>query len=112
MNAPQFREKNSVLGSVRAVIALLLLACTTRVLGDPPDSKPAASQSAPIHVDAAHLCGRLDQQNGFNVLYLWGTPQERGVAQGYLLASEIHAMLTEYLDDRALSGGPTVYQSV
>ncbi|MAG56205.1 MAG: hypothetical protein CMJ83_07945 [Planctomycetes bacterium] len=35
------------------------------------------------------ICGRFVEKDGFRTLYLWGTPEQRGFAQGYLLADTI-----------------------
>lgn len=37
----------------------------------------------------ADLCGRYVKDDGFRTLYLWGTPRQRGYAQGWLLAEVI-----------------------
>lgn len=43
----------------------------------------------PAQAPPADLCGRYVNEDGFRVLYLWGTPEQRGFAQGWLLADVI-----------------------
>lgn len=47
--------------------------------------------------------GTLTRVDGVRVLRVWGTPAERGYAQGYLLASDIVTLLDEYLDGNVLA---------
>lgn len=58
----------------------------------PLGSAWAEEATAPTKVKAAAkpvLTGRYEVQDGHRVLTLWGTPRERGFAQGYLLAEQI-----------------------
>lgn len=57
------------------------------VWADEP-AAPAAPQAAPRAAPPA-LSGRLEIVDGQRVLTLWGSPRERGFAQGYLLAEQI-----------------------
>src|SRR5262249_39069993 len=102
---------NRVRWAIVGVLCSWFIATTWVAEALPPAGKPA-SRPAEISVDPAHVCGRLEHIDKLPVLYVWGTPEQRGAAQGYLLAADIHAMLTEYLEDQALSGGPRVYENV
>ncbi|NRA95502.1 MAG: hypothetical protein HRU14_04765 [Planctomycetes bacterium] len=43
----------------------------------------------PAQEPPADLCGRYVHEDGLRVLYLWGTPEQRGFAQGWLLGDVI-----------------------
>ena len=45
--------------------------------------------SLPAQTPPADLCGRYVKEDGLRTLYLWGSPEERGFAQGWLLAEVI-----------------------
>lgn len=55
--------------------------------------------------------GKLTRIDGVPVLYVWGTPQERGYAHGYLLARKIIDLLDTYLSDENAIGGPEMYEA-
>ncbi len=46
-----------------------------------------AAQAAPIH-------GRIETHGGLRVVHVWGTPEQRGHAHGFLLAKDIAAIVT------------------
>src|SRR5262245_10886642 len=107
------QQPRSAVNRARRAVIGLSFSCVIAISGIANALPPAAaSRPAEAVVDPAHLCGRLEHVDRLPVLYLWGTPQQRGAAQGYLLAADIHAMLTEYLEDEHLSGGPRVYENV
>lgn len=86
----------SVLSLSRAIILLAPLALLT------PRVVPCADPAAPS------LTGSLETIEGVPVLRLWGTPRERGYAQGWLLADEILAGADQGL--RSFFGGnPGLY---
>lgn len=66
---------------------LLLLACATSELTDSP--APAA--------EAEDLHGRIDEVQGREVMYLWGTREEMGYAEGALTCDRIAGLFTDYL---------------
>jgi hypothetical protein len=70
------------------VTLLLLLACTAET--------PPADDTAPVD-DGLH--GRLAQQGGRDVLYLWGTREEMGYAEGALTCDRITNLFENYLLD-------------
>ena len=39
--------------------------------------------------------GQVERHQGLRVLRLWGTAEERGYAHGYLLAKDIHAIMSD-----------------
>ncbi len=55
--------------------------------------------------------GRLTSVEGVPVLIVWGTPRERGFAQGNLFAGRFIDMLDTYLGDTEISGGPATYEA-
>jgi hypothetical protein len=48
--------------------------------------------------------GTLSEIDGLPVLRVWGTPEERGFAHGYLLADTIKAMVNSFLAEGPLGG--------
>lgn len=55
--------------------------------------------------------GRLREQDGIRVLQLWGTDEERGIAQGRLLGDEI-AIVLDLLIKNGIEGGKDGYEKV
>jgi len=55
--------------------------------------------------------GLLRKIKGFNVLHIWGTPEELGYAQGFLLASQIRDMV-EFVSIEFFDGSATHYEKV
>jgi hypothetical protein len=77
----QPHPKTRVLRPLLAGLLLLLFATAPLAAKDVP--APQAPAAAPeVH-------GRYEVRDGQRVLTLWGTPRERGFAQGYLLAEAI-----------------------
>ena len=54
---------------------------------------------------AEKVNGALAEIEGLSVLRVWGTPQERGYAHGYLMAEQIVSVLDQYLKDGPLGQG-------
>src|SRR5262245_35344561 len=72
---------------------LFLLIAVTVTFGGPP---PAPGT----------LTGKLTNHDGVRILYLWGTPYERGYAHGRLLAHEILDIADHYITSAfRLAGG-------
>jgi hypothetical protein len=63
-------------GAVRALVLMLV-----------PFLPPASLRAA--EGARTEVTGRLETAGGIQVLYLWGSPHERGFAHGYLLAEQI-----------------------
>jgi hypothetical protein len=59
---------------------------------------------------AARVNGTLVEIDGVPVLRIWGTPQERGYAQGYLLADRIVPLLDAFIGGGTLGGSPANYE--
>ena len=59
--------------------------------------------------DERRLTGRLEEVEGQRVLYLWGTPLSQGYAEGYLLAAEIQAGLSEFVFGEAGNINPKLW---
>lgn len=60
---------------------------------------------------SSQLCGRLSQRDGLRVLELWGTPEQAGYAQGYLLAESIVALFDGFVLDPKVVPHPGLYES-
>lgn len=78
---------------LRALLVLVAFASVARA-----DAPPAPTVN-----------GRLTSVEGVPVLTVWGTPRERGFAQGHFFAERLVAMLDTYLGDTEISGGPARY---
>ncbi len=76
-------------------ISLLSLLLTLPVLAGPPD---------------VAVTGSLTQVDGIDVLRVWGTPQQRGFAHGYLLADTIPSMIDQFLAHGPLGGTTDRYK--
>lgn len=70
----------------------------------------APPASAPTSAPA--LSGRLGTYAGMPVLELWGTPEEAGYAQGWLLAEPMLRLFDAILLDPATGTTPEAYESV
>lgn len=67
--------------------------------------------SAPAHAsDERQVNGTLFKIDGVTVLRVWGTPQERGFAHGYLLGDRIVALLDAYLREGPLASERDLYE--
>lgn len=79
----------------------------------PATVKPAMPASS-VHESRPHreLSGTLTKKGGRHVLTLWGSPEQRGYAHGYLLAKEIHALIAHdfagFLATRRMT--PEIYE--
>lgn len=56
--------------------------------------------------------GRIAQVSGVTVLELWGTPEQAGYAQGYLMAAQITALFDDYILDPKIMPTPSVYEAL
>ncbi len=70
----------------QALFVVLLLALVSLPAVAEETAAPPAKAKVEARVDVK---GRLEVVGGQRVLTLWGTPRERGFAQGYLLAEQI-----------------------
>ncbi|MBN2563973.1 MAG: hypothetical protein JXQ75_23910 [Phycisphaerae bacterium] len=59
---------------------------------------------------AKHVNGSLTEIDGVRVLRVWGTPEERGFAHGYLLGQDMVRVLDGLLASGRLGGGPSGYE--
>lgn len=59
--------------------------------------------------DAPSLQGHLEQRDGIRLLYLWGTPAQRGRAEGYLLAEEILDCFRDFMFGAGLHLSPRTW---
>lgn len=75
----------------------------------PPASAPGPA-SAPATAPA--LSGRLDTQAGITVVELWGSPDQAGYAQGWLLGAKLVRLFDEVLLDPDLGTPPPAYEGV
>lgn len=91
----------SILPAVAAWLLLpsLLWACA------PVPPPTAAAADAPV------VSGSVETLDGVRVLRLWGRPEERGYAHGYLLAEDILAMVAEGLLHPAIFPEIEAYES-
>ena len=62
--------------------------------------QPVYATEPPI----AKVNGTLSEVDGLRVLRVWGTPEERGFAHGYLLAETIKELANSYLAEGPLGG--------
>ena len=72
---------------LRFLLLLLLLPAPGFAWAGEP-SAPAAAPPPATKTDV-QVTGRYEVRAGQRMLFLWGTPRERGFAQGYLLAEQI-----------------------
>src|SRR5512147_788816 len=77
---------------------LLLSAILTRgaAFADPATT-PQQHTSQAKRIDPAQLTGKIKTIDKVRILTLWGTPEQRGFAHGYLLAEDIVNLLDGYL---------------
>lgn len=68
---------------------LLLTACST------PEGAPAGDTAAAAEDDALH--GRIERHGDRDVLYLWGTREEMGYAEGALYCDRVAPLFKDYL---------------
>ncbi len=71
----------------------------------------AQDGAAALAPSASQVCGRLSQRDGLRVLELWGTPEQAGYAQGYLLAESIVALFDGFVLDPKIVPHPGFYES-
>lgn len=60
----------------------------------------------------AQVNGELTQMDNKWILQTWGTHQERGFAQGYLLSQQILQIYQNYIYDILAMGSPVVYNTI
>jgi len=72
----------------------------------------AIAPSRAARADSDAICGRYDESGPFPILSVWGTPRERGIAQGHFLAPRIKFLFEDYLGNAALSGGAKRYNDL
>ncbi|MDY0001014.1 MAG: C45 family peptidase [Polyangia bacterium] len=77
---------------IQATALLATLALSSGILGGTGCEK---KDDGPVTVDN----GRLDQVDGVDVLWLWGTREEMGYAEGALLCGRIRDMFRDYVLD-------------
>lgn len=70
---------------------------------------PASGAPAAVAPAQPDLSGRLSVRDGLQILEIWGTPRERGFAQGYLLAREIVTGFDDGIG-KVLKGRPGLYE--
>jgi hypothetical protein len=58
------------------------------------------------------LCGRQSLHHGILVLEVWGSPQQAGYAQGYLLAERIMGLFEEAVLDPRVGATQEVYENI
>lgn len=56
--------------------------------------------------------GRLTEKDGQSILYLWGTPEERGYAEGFLQAEAIHACFDGYFLSPRILPSPKLWDAI
>lgn len=84
-----------------ALASLLAWGCTTsgdnRRMLDASKSAVAGLPAFDVTRPAAAsgVYGQVERHQGLRVLRVWGTAEERGYAHGYLLAKDIHAMMSD-----------------
>lgn len=90
------------------IMMAALLAAAGALAGDA--SLPARQV---IHAPQAPrlLTGRLSRVGGLRVLELWGTPEQAGYAQGFLLASDIANLIDGYVLDENILPAPETYET-
>jgi hypothetical protein len=88
----------------RAVVLALLIVA----LLSPGSLNPA---QAPDEGTSSEITGRLEDSHGIPILYLWGSPRERGFAHGWLLAEQIYEEAEEAFS-MILGGNAEAYSSV
>ncbi|MGK0154924.1 MAG: hypothetical protein ACI9SE_001884, partial [Neolewinella sp.] len=76
-------------------VGLLLQSCSAPFDERSPivASGPAIDFLKPDTVSGVH--GRLETHEGLRVLRLWGTSEQRGYAHGFLVASDIFAIMNQ-----------------
>jgi hypothetical protein len=67
----------------------------------------AVAIAAPVY--AGDIKGSLGEVDGVRVLRVWGTPEERGFAQGYLLGKGFPRLVEAALTEGLIQGGPEGY---
>ncbi len=78
------------------VLILAIPACGRRVS---PAELPGRQDIAPTSQRDMEVNGSLEEVNGVRVLRVWGSRQEMGYAQGYLLADDLMELFEEVLFD-------------
>jgi hypothetical protein len=74
------------------VLTLLIVACGKGRVQKTTSPSPMAVAEMEVH-------GSLEEVNGVRVLRVWGSRQEMGYAQGYLLADDLRELFEEVLFD-------------
>jgi len=91
------------------VLALLVVTCARGgpvgpVPPTPPPSTQRATSTPPT--GGIEVNGSLEEVNGVRVLRVWGSHQEMGFAQGYLLADDLKDLFENVLFDVLLANFP------
>jgi hypothetical protein len=88
-----------LLNSSRFSAAMAICACLSgyAAVAADPSTTPQRPATSAKRVDPAQLTGRIQTIDKVPILTLWGSPQERGFAHGYLLAEDIVTLLDGYL---------------
>ncbi|MEZ6194105.1 MAG: hypothetical protein R3F20_00010 [Planctomycetota bacterium] len=83
----------------------LILAATILQAQDAPVAAPAWQAVPPVG-------GKLEEKDGTKILYLWGSPEERGFAEGYLLGEIIFKSVDEFALSRKVLPNPALWDAV
>jgi len=70
------------------VLAATFAACTGQVYDGAPGTGAPANRAR-----GSELHGRIERHDGLRLLRLWGTPEQRGYAHGFLLADDIASIM-------------------
>jgi len=81
--------------ALRPWLLLATLGACVPVVPSEVDRSRALPNATAVEDDAAELHGRVETHEGLRVLRLWGTPEQRGYAHGYLLAADIASMMNQ-----------------
>ncbi len=90
------KDRSRGFGVATRALLLLPLLYTGAGAGEPP---------------AAKVNGALSRIDGMPVLRVWGTPQERGYAHGFLLGKNIVSLVDAFLSSGTLGGSVEGYKN-
>jgi hypothetical protein len=87
---------------------VLLLSCSLWAQVAPPSAP--STPKAPM-AEAKELKGKLVEKEGTKHLYLWGSAEERGYAEGYLMGDVIFATLEEFALSKNVVPNPMMWDA-